>query len=467
MLLNNASFADNLTNYNEDFLDNDISQINEDQEDLGEIEYQSEFTSETESGNETVYSSQESLNLSEESIEECEFTYKNSNTTIKDLAMSFLAIKYMHKLSDIVLDDILKLISIIIPENKLPKTSKKLISTLSLNDNEIIENLYCSKCDNVSDVKNIKNCAMCNSELIKFTTFDIIPQLEKILSNQSYVKQIVSANKIRDNKNVCIQDALDGQIYLAVEKKRDILNISLNINSDGAPLIKSRNHSLWPVIGNILELDQSSREKIDNLIISGIWLHNSKPTNKFFYKAFEKLKELLGKEITIKTYKIAFRCQLGLFDLPAKAAIANIKQFNGKFGCPSCFHPGRREQRVQLYPIDKIYKLKNFEDYKYYSDLANQLNVNITDEKKLDSVFGFFGSSPLDDLIKIPEQLPYDYMHLVLQGHSKWIYTKLVSERELEELYLGAEIKNINEILKSIKMPHTIHKKTHRFWRNN
>ena len=98
MLLNNASFADNLTNYNEDFLDNDISQINEDQEDLGEIEYQSEFTSETESGNETVYSSQESPNLSEESIEECEFTYKNSNTTIKDLAMSFLAIKYMPKL---------------------------------------------------------------------------------------------------------------------------------------------------------------------------------------------------------------------------------------------------------------------------------------------------------------------------------------------------------------------------------
>jgi hypothetical protein len=47
----------NLTNYNEDFLDNYINQINEDQEDLGEIEYQSEFTSETESGNETVYSS--------------------------------------------------------------------------------------------------------------------------------------------------------------------------------------------------------------------------------------------------------------------------------------------------------------------------------------------------------------------------------------------------------------------------
>ena len=51
---------------------------------------------------------------------------------------------------------------------------------------------------------------MCKSELIKFPTFDIIPQLEKILSNQSYLKQIVSANKIRDNKNVFIQDALDG-----------------------------------------------------------------------------------------------------------------------------------------------------------------------------------------------------------------------------------------------------------------
>ena len=71
------------------------------------------------------------------------------------------------------------------------------------------------------------------------------------------------------------------KMHWMVEKKKDFLNISLNINSDGAPLIKSRNHYLWPVNGKKLGMDQSSREKIDNLIISGIWSHNSKTTNKF------------------------------------------------------------------------------------------------------------------------------------------------------------------------------------------
>ena len=28
--------------------------------------------------------------------------------------------------------------------------------------------------------------------------------------------------------------------------------------------------------------------------------------------------------------------------MPAKAAVLNMKQFNGHYGCPTCLHPGER-----------------------------------------------------------------------------------------------------------------------------
>ena len=127
--------------------------------------------------------------------------------------------------------------------------------------------------------------------------------------------------------------------------------------------------------------------------------------------------------------------------------MANIKKFNGYFGCPSCFHKGKHVDYVHIYDMEKIYSLKTNEHYKEYSQLADILNK---DKSKKDSVFGFFGTSPLDKLIKIPEKLPYDYMHLVLQGHAKYIYNKLFTDKQLDEIYLGKNIDTINNILKSI-----------------
>ena len=35
---------------------------------------------------------------------------------------------------------------------------------------------------------------------------------------------------------------------------------------------------------------------------------------------------------------------LGIFDAPAKASVLCEKQFNRKFGCPTCLHPGKHMQ---------------------------------------------------------------------------------------------------------------------------
>jgi hypothetical protein len=130
------------------------------------------------------------------------------------------------------------------------------------------------------------------------------------------------------------------------------------------------------------------------------------------------LRKYLHFKIEFNKKKFTLRVHNGIFDLPAKAAIANIKQFNGKFGCPLCFHPGKREGRVQLYPCDDQYEDKTNKHYLKFSNIADILNKNVTDEKKRVSVFGFFGETSLGRVLNIPEQLPFGYMHLVLQGNS-------------------------------------------------
>lgn len=48
-------------------------------------------------------------------------------------------------------------------------------------------------------------------------------------------------------------------------------------------------------------------------------------------------------EVTCKAHLL-----FALADLPAKAALYNITQFNGKFGCPSCKHEGEQVHKTSM-----------------------------------------------------------------------------------------------------------------------
>lgn len=53
---------------------------------------------------------------------------------------------------------------------------------------------------------------------------------------------------------------------------------------------------------------------------------------------------LLGVKVSVKGEDVVCRARL-LFvvaDLPAKACLLNMIQFNGKFGCSTCYHEGKQ-----------------------------------------------------------------------------------------------------------------------------
>jgi hypothetical protein len=111
------------------------------------------------SSNESIYPSEESLNESSNNDEienEVQFIYNQSNTTLRELAIAILVLKYKHKLSDLALDDTLKLIGLLLPsDNKIPKTSKKLISILNIETNAK-ENKMCKKTSFYTINNNLK-----------------------------------------------------------------------------------------------------------------------------------------------------------------------------------------------------------------------------------------------------------------------------------------------------------------------
>lgn len=51
-------------------------------------------------------------------------------------------------------------------------------------------------------------------------------------------------------------------------------------------------------------------------------------------------------EVTCKA-----RLLFALADLPAKAALYNIIQFNGKYGCPHCVHEGEQVAYVNIFCV--------------------------------------------------------------------------------------------------------------------
>ena len=151
------------------------------------------------------------------------------------------------------------------------------------------------------------------------------------------------------------------------------------------------------------------------MIIFGIWVHKSKPPMVFFEKIFDQISKLQKKKIVIFNNQFEIRCHAGLFDLPAKAMILRTKQWNGNFGCVCCFHPGRRIGFTTVYTINSDrnanpeYPLKTNEDYVEYSKVASDLNKDINDLSKMKSIFGYISKSPIDHILKIPDQIPFAF----------------------------------------------------------
>ena len=98
--------------------------------------------------------------------------------------------------------------------------------------------------------------------------------------------------------------------------------------------------------------------------------------------------------------------QAQLPDLPTSL---RMKQFNGKYGYSICYHPGENNQEsgTWVYLFEPNILLR--------TPIEVWNNANLADIQGSE-VFGVKGKSVVLDIMKVPNETPLDYMHLVLGG---------------------------------------------------
>ena len=269
------------------------------------------------SNNSNTQSSTSSNNLNEDDWQdveeeaeiEKEYLYSESNTTLKEFALAILFYKLKHKISEVAINELMHIVKNILPtNNKCPLSYKMLKNQVKiLNKITIYKICLEENCQSIQDLtQNIKFCSVCKIGLLtEFAVYGVKEQIQILLKNPTYCKQIKESNEHRKSKvgKFPIESALDGSIHLnlTIDKENE-RTLSVNINTDGAPLIKSRKFQMWPITGTWTELHPSSRESFTNVVLMGLWIHKKKPVlNKFFCKAFEELIELKNNPVILGT----------------------------------------------------------------------------------------------------------------------------------------------------------------------
>lgn len=151
------------------------------------------------------------------------------------------------------------------------------------------------------------------------------------------------------------------------------------------------------------------------------------------------IKTPLGEEV----YRA--KLVLGVFDLPAKAAVLCAKQYNGEYGCSVCLHPGKRLANNARVYLPGVYSQRTHEQVIAYG---------IEAQREHSCVKGVVGISPLASTLDLVASIPIDYMHNVLEGVTRWLTRAwFESKNHAKCFYIGRHVRKIDALLLEVCPP--------------
>ncbi|KAH7939180.1 hypothetical protein HPB52_008075 [Rhipicephalus sanguineus] len=139
------------------------------------------------------------------------------------------------------------------------------------------------------------------------------------------------------------RDVTDVDLYRSTRRQLDMswTDLTLTFNTDGAPVFESSKNSIWPIQVLINELPVALRWQ--NIALSGLWFSKSHPPMHMFMAKFAEEVRSIGTLAWASAgtvIKSAVHVVLCCVDSPARAALLNMKQFNGYYGCSWCREKG-------------------------------------------------------------------------------------------------------------------------------
>ena len=367
------------------------------------------------------------------------------------------------RLSEEALSYMLRLIACILPhEHRLMGSVYHFRNMTKRFTQNLIPTIYyhCNRCYSTVDKKS-KICASCGSSLTRagsmayFLQLRLVSQLASLWHNKDVCDMIRNhrfEHFAKNNGKGKMIDIYDGILYQRLFKDKGLLsdpnNISLSLNTDGAPLFKSSNVSIWPVYLLVNELSISQRKKRSNSLFYGIWISSGKPIMWSFLKPlFRELEMLESKGHSFTDYsgkEFVGRCVLltCTCDLPARALVYNCNQFNGEYSCWHCLQKGETYKHdsggiSHIFPYDENDPKGPTRTKESILRDTDQVMRNIRENKTKSSVNGHKGKFWFMFLktFDYVNSCVIDYMHGVCLGVMKTLLTIWFDKKNKDQEY--------------------------------
>ena len=183
------------------------------------------------------------------------------------------------------------------------------------------------------------------------------------------------------------------KVELSHRKIPSNAKVVLQVNVDGMSLHNSTKTQFWPILAKVVSPFKSK------VFTIGIYSGTSKPTSLVFMEKFIEEMNLIfseGLQINGRQYYFSLDCICA--DAPARAFLKGIIAHNGYYGCEKCVTKGERIRNTTSF---------------------SQLDAEVrTDESFLQrkNLQHHLRDSPLENIMGMVSQFPYDYMHLACLG---------------------------------------------------
>ncbi|XP_041939023.1 uncharacterized protein LOC121700235 [Alosa sapidissima] len=375
--------------------------------------------------------------------------HPGSEVTLAQCIVLILAFALRHSLPSKAIEDLLKLLNVILPPiNILPHSLHIFKKCIQDPSDDIRVHLFC-KCCGANLAKETSLCEHCgddtNKDNVKEGDFFIS------LSIENQIRDILQRERLSD----C---APPGNILRETNYRPG--DISLLWNCDGVPIFNSSFNSLWPIRCVINELPAEVRYK--NVLLAGVWFGRGKPNMLTFLHQFvQDIKTTNTNGITWKhphtglrhisrVFPIACTC-----DAVAKCMLQGIHQFNGSYGCGCCLNEGLVVAKGRGFT--RVYdnvpaQLRTHEQIINCGEEAVENNVEHVLGVKMVSPLILLHSSGFGfDMVK---SFPVDYMHAVLLGVTKHFLDLWFNSKYHESpWYIGTAKNKIDKKLLSLTPP--------------
>lgn len=299
--------------------------------------------------------------------------YEGTTTLNGDVLRQVLDIHITGAATKQVLDKTLKLIETVIPAgtNNFPKTRYFLLKTIkNLMPHSFSESVirHIGRWDTVppDTVCNICLNPDLNGLVLQFSIRSAIQEAFEVGNLHRYIDDFEEERNMKQRENI-IYDITSGDEFKRLKDTviHEKYDLCLMWNADGVPTDGDTGH-MWTLQAQILNVRPRCRRRFQ--ILCGLYYSNTKskknPGMFSFLKPFvEETQDLFMEKVewihkeTGRYMKSLVIAPVDNLDAPARAAAENIMQYNGKFGCSICEHPGQTCQTGRgfnhVYPSDK------------------------------------------------------------------------------------------------------------------